>query len=155
MIGSAPVALLHVGLALTQHGQSLLSGFGPSLQKFHSFFCPPSREIMSTWSRAVPQLAARSARRFHCSPFRAAVAHPITAHGPPPKAPSSPQFQDKAGLKEEKPRTDDASTQPSRSQLLKKRFWNDVHIHGKQGTNYEVHLFLSLNADASCRKALC
>ncbi|KAJ5180785.1 ATP12 ATPase F1F0-assembly protein [Penicillium capsulatum] len=82
-------------------------------------------------------------RRFHSSPLRPAVAHPITAHGPPPKAPApAPGFKENAAQSNEAAPapTADTSSQPTRaSASLKKRFWKDVHIHGKQG-EYQVLL---------------
>lgn len=74
------------------------------------------------------------ARHIHSSPLRAAVAHPVTAHGPPPKAPApaeafkAPQASDIASSTE--------GQAPSRATAsLKKRFWKDVHVHGKPGTS--------------------
>lgn len=82
-------------------------------------------------------------RRLHSSPLRAAVAHPVTAHGPPPKAPApAPGFKEKSTQsKEPAPApTDDASSRPTRASVsLKKRFWKDVHIHGKQGMCFEIY----------------
>lgn len=76
-------------------------------------------------------------RRLHSSPLRAAVAHPITAHGPPPKAPApSPEFEESVESQEHaKPVTEaDSPSRPSKaSAALKKRFWKDVHVHGKPG----------------------
>lgn len=76
-------------------------------------------------------------RRIHSSPLRAAVAHPVTAHGPPPKAPApSPEFEQPADqLKDAKPATEsEPPAQPSKvSSALKKRFWKDVHVHEKPG----------------------
>lgn len=78
------------------------------------------------------------ARHIHSSPLRAAVAHPVTAHGPPPKAPApaeafkAPQASDIASSTE--------GQAPSRANAsLKKRFWKDVHVHGKPG-EYQVLL---------------
>lgn len=79
------------------------------------------------------------ARHIHSSPLRAAVAHPVTAHGPPPKAPAPAEaFQD---AQQQKQQTNAASSsaestpsQPARpTASLKKRFWKDVHVHGKPG----------------------
>ncbi|KAJ5108732.1 hypothetical protein N7456_005407 [Penicillium angulare] len=96
---------------------------------------------MASFTRAAfPQLSSlvrhNAARRFHSSPFNAAVAHPITAHGPPPKAP-----EPAAGLKkEQKSETSAANTATkSRPVGLKSRFWKDVHVQGKSG-EYQVLL---------------
>jgi ATP synthase F1 complex assembly factor 2 len=82
-------------------------------------------------------------RRIHTSPCRAAVAHPVTAHGPPPKAPApSPDFKEHAEqLEEVDSRSASAKLpDPSRATVsLKKRFWKDVHVHGKQGRCPTVH----------------
>ncbi|KAJ6104181.1 hypothetical protein N7523_010501 [Penicillium sp. IBT 18751x] len=82
-------------------------------------------------------------RRIHSSPWRAAVAHPVTAHGPPPKAPApSPDFQQSTEQMKDASSISTSSTQsePSRATVsLKKRFWKDVHVQGKQG-EYQVLL---------------
>lgn len=76
-------------------------------------------------------------RRIHSSPLRAAVAHPVTAHGPPPKPPApSPDFKKNAEqVKEaESAPASETQSQPTRASVsLKKRFWKDVHVHGKPG----------------------
>ncbi|KAJ6151844.1 ATP12 ATPase F1F0-assembly protein [Penicillium chermesinum] len=99
---------------------------------------------MASLSRAAfcPQLGLSirlRARQFHSSPLRAAVAHPITAHGPPPNPPAPPVPLKESEQKKEKQATEKEPSQPSKSQLLKKRFWKDVHIHGKQD-EYQVLL---------------
>ncbi|KAJ5201575.1 uncharacterized protein N7498_006238 [Penicillium cinerascens] len=82
-------------------------------------------------------------RRFHSSPLRAAVAHPVTAHGPPPKPPApSPDFKKNAEqVKEaESAPASETQSQPTRASVsLKKRFWKNVHVHGKPG-EYQVLL---------------
>lgn len=101
---------------------------------------------MAALSRAPLLSALRQTRCFHSSSFRAAVAHPITAHGPPPKAPASAQPDSKLEQKADQTATDNAaSTNPSRSQLLKKRFWKDVHVHGKQGMTDQLSSSFGLN----------
>lgn len=68
-------------------------------------------------------------RHIHSSPVRAAVAHPITAQGPPPKAPTPEAFKESAAQS-----AGSAESQPSRPNVsLKKRFWKDVHVHGMSG----------------------
>ncbi|KAJ5096275.1 hypothetical protein NUU61_005631 [Penicillium alfredii] len=67
-------------------------------------------------------------QHIHSSPLRAAVAHPVTAHGPPPKAPV-PKSKEQPERKDE---TADEAPRPAKpSAALKKRFWKDVHVHGK------------------------
>lgn len=94
---------------------------------------------MATIRAALPQLSSavrrNAARQFHSSPFRAAVPHPITAHGPPPKAPApSAEFKSKARQSENESSSGEGLpsklTKPS---PLKSRFWKDVHVHGKAG----------------------
>lgn len=90
---------------------------------------------------ALPQLSVTSrsvslCRHIHSSPFRLAVAHPVTAHGPPPKAPATPELKKTSEPKD----TNSAATgteprqTPKLTDALKKRFWKDVHVHGKTGT---------------------
>lgn len=88
--------------------------------------------------RALPQLSRRSGslgRHFHSSPFRFAVAHPITAQGPPPKAPAVPESK-QSKSKDVNPTASDAELPrktPKLTDALKKRFWKDVHVHRKEG----------------------
>ena len=89
----------------------------------------------------VASIAFRSngspSRFVHSSPLKAAIAHPITAHGPPPKAPSpAPEFTNA-----DHKRTEDVpsveqpeSTQSKPSKVLQKRFWKDVDVTKKPGT---------------------
>ncbi|CAI7581620.1 unnamed protein product [Penicillium pancosmium] len=82
-------------------------------------------------------------RHIHSSPVRAAVAHPITAQGPPPKAPTPAEaFRESAAQKGNAGSAAGAEgeSQPTRANVsLKKRFWKDVHVHGKPG-EYQVLL---------------
>lgn len=72
-------------------------------------------------------------RRIHSSHFRSAVAHPITAHGPPPKA---PELKEKSKPKEaELPAPEGEGSRYNLTAALRKRFWKDVHVHGKSGMN--------------------
>lgn len=89
---------------------------------------------------ALPRLsvARRSislCRHIHSSPFRSAVAHPVTAHGPPPKAPTTPERKDPSGLKDASSTIVESEERktPKLTDALKKRFWKDVHVHGKPG----------------------
>ncbi|KAJ5757066.1 ATP12 ATPase F1F0-assembly protein [Penicillium nucicola] len=78
-------------------------------------------------------------RRIHSSPFRSAVAHPVTAHGPPPKAPdASPEFKESTGLNSQASEAELKRT-PTLTAALKKRFWKDVHVNAKPD-EYEVLL---------------
>lgn len=94
---------------------------------------------------------ASTARFFHSSPLRTAVAHPITAHGPPPKAPApaaefgeqqkqeQQQQQQQAAEEEAKVAETEKETpaRPSKPSALKKRFWKNVDVRKKPGTLYE------------------
>ncbi|OJJ54021.1 hypothetical protein ASPSYDRAFT_160594 [Aspergillus sydowii CBS 593.65] len=84
-------------------------------------------------------------RALHSSTLKAAVAHPITAHGPPPKAPSpSPGSGERATQKtEDQGKISEAEPEPRpirKPATLKKRFWKDVDFQRKQGGEYQVLL---------------
>ncbi|KAL3494262.1 hypothetical protein BJX62DRAFT_234397 [Aspergillus germanicus] len=96
-----------------------------------------------TLSTAV-RCNAPLSRALHSSQFKAAVAHPITAHGPPPKAPSptpefSPQTEQQTDGKEIR---QEGESRPSikKAKALKKRFWKNVDVQKKQGGDYQVLL---------------
>jgi hypothetical protein len=73
-------------------------------------------------------------RRIHSSPLRSAVAHPVTAHGPPPKAPATPSVEFKeTSSNAELPTSGGEASRYNLTAALKKRFWKDVHVHGKSG----------------------
>ncbi|KAL2009294.1 hypothetical protein VTN00DRAFT_7488 [Thermoascus crustaceus] len=84
-------------------------------------------------------------RSFHCSPLKSAIAHPITAHGPPPKAPvPAPEFGERVERRKKQAelieKGKEAQTQPSKpATALKKRFWKDVNVR-KQPEGYQVLL---------------
>jgi ATP synthase F1 complex assembly factor 2 len=85
---------------------------------------------------AIPRQNVPLCRRIHSSPLRAAVAHPITAHGPPPKAPApAPGFTETAETQKAAESTAEGRdlSQFKKPTVLKKRFWKDVHVHGKPG----------------------
>lgn len=89
---------------------------------------------------ALPQLslARRSVslcRHIHSSPFRSAVAHPVTAHGPPPNAPAAPKQKGTSELNNNDSTVLEGEIRqtPKLTEALKKRFWKDVHVHGKPG----------------------
>ena len=95
---------------------------------------------MVAFRAALPQLsvARRSlslCRHIHSSPVRSAIAHPITAQGPPPKAPATPERKESSELKDASftASEPEASKPPKLTDALKKRFWKDVHVHGKPG----------------------
>ncbi|KAJ5175521.1 ATP12 ATPase F1F0-assembly protein [Penicillium canariense] len=91
---------------------------------------------------AATQQNAPLCRHFHSSPWMAAVAHPVTAHGPPPKAPApAPEFKANAATHTvTEPAEEGQQSLPlKRPSVLKKRFWKDVHVHGKPG-EYQVLL---------------
>ncbi|KAJ5806931.1 hypothetical protein N7474_010523 [Penicillium riverlandense] len=73
-------------------------------------------------------------RHIHSSPVKAAVAHPATAHGPPPKAPApSSEFKKHPSPPEKPESAQPAAETPNPAKptsALKKRFWKDVHVHG-------------------------
>ncbi|KAL6230812.1 hypothetical protein BDW75DRAFT_221682 [Aspergillus navahoensis] len=88
------------------------------------------------FSTAVRYCAARS-RAFQSSTLNAAIAHPITAHGPPPNAPSpSPELGERAT---QQPKVDESNGSEPQSRpikrptVLKKRFWKDVDVQQKDG----------------------
>ncbi|KAJ5427709.1 ATP12 ATPase F1F0-assembly protein [Penicillium cf. griseofulvum] len=80
-------------------------------------------------------------RHIHSSPFRSAVAHPVTAHGPPPKAPATPsvEFKETSKSNAELPASGSEALRYNLTAALKKRFWKDVHVHGKSD-EYQVLL---------------
>ncbi|KAL2864873.1 ATP synthase complex assembly protein ATP12 [Aspergillus lucknowensis] len=82
---------------------------------------------------------------FHSSTHKAAVAHPITAHGPPPKAPSpTPEFGELPPQQTDPEETGRGGTSQRRPikkpTALKKRFWKNVDVQRKQGGDYQVLL---------------
>jgi hypothetical protein len=85
-------------------------------------------------------------RALHSSQYKAAVAHPITAHGPPPKAPSPiPDFsQPSEQQTDSKEIRREGESRPSikKPKALKKRFWKDVDVQKKQGRNLPIMLGL-------------
>ncbi|KAL2839771.1 hypothetical protein BJX68DRAFT_247353 [Aspergillus pseudodeflectus] len=96
-----------------------------------------------TLSTAV-RCNAPLSRALHSSQYKAAVAHPITAHGPPPKAPSPiPDFsQPSEQQTDSKEIRREGESRPSikKPKALKKRFWKNVDVQKKQGGDYQVLL---------------
>src|SRR3954453_22652911 len=131
---------------LCETGRSCGACGGPRLRKVHSerqlwiqeppssllyFIARLSQHIMILPRAALPsQLSAVArhpvtlCRRIHSSPFRSAVAHPVTAHGPPPKAPdASPEFKGPAGSNAQVAPEVELKRTPKLTAALKKRFW--------------------------------
>ncbi|KAL1975352.1 hypothetical protein VTN31DRAFT_3744 [Thermomyces dupontii] len=85
-------------------------------------------------SRLQPTCSELCPRSFHSSSRRWAIAHPITAHGPPPKAPRpAPEFAEEQqqtieAAEPEKPSTPVTTPPPKVRSVLKRRFWKDVHV---------------------------
>ncbi|KAF7592830.1 hypothetical protein BBP40_012365 [Aspergillus hancockii] len=100
-----------------------------------------SRRIVSTSARRDIALL----RSFNSFPPNAAIAHPVTAHGPPPKAPSpTPEFVentkkqgDNAGSGSDSKPPQSRTVKPS---SLKKRFWKNVDVQKKPEGDYQVLL---------------
>ncbi|CBF82624.1 ATP synthase complex assembly protein ATP12 [Aspergillus nidulans FGSC A4] len=81
-----------------------------------------------------------SLRAFQSSTLNAAIAHPVTAHGPPPKAPSpSPRFE-KCTTQQSNTESEPQHRPRKRPTVLKKRFWKDVDVKQKDGGDYQVLL---------------
>ncbi|OGE49782.1 hypothetical protein PENARI_c019G06468 [Penicillium arizonense] len=98
------------------------------------------RAALPSQLSAVARHPVTLCRRIHSSPFRSAVAHPVTAHGPPPKAPdASPEFKEPAGSNAQVAPEVELKRTPKLTAALKKRFWKDVHVNGKSD-EYEVLL---------------
>ncbi|KAL2826347.1 hypothetical protein BJY01DRAFT_229800 [Aspergillus pseudoustus] len=83
-------------------------------------------------------------RSFQSSSLKYAIAHPITAHGPPPKAPApDPELssqQSEQGTADSKKTTQEARAAIKKPTALKKRFWKNVDVQKKQGGDYQVLL---------------
>ncbi|KKK26362.1 hypothetical protein ARAM_007127 [Aspergillus rambellii] len=95
--------------------------------------CP--QQAISTSVRCNASIS----RVFHSQTVKAAIAHPITAHGPPPKAPSAaPGFGEQQADGAEG--TESQSRLVKRPTVLKKRFWKDVHVKQKPEGEYQVLL---------------
>ncbi|PYH91275.1 ATP12-domain-containing protein [Aspergillus ellipticus CBS 707.79] len=84
-------------------------------------------------------------RSFSTSSWKNAIAHPITAHGPPPKVPSptpgkgvrSDQRQEDLKLYQK----DEATLRLGKSSaVLKQRFWKNVDVKKELGGDYQVLL---------------
>lgn len=77
------------------------------------------------------------ARSISASALKSAIAHPITTHGPPPKAPSptsaNPELLQKDAALHQKT---EKSPLPGKPSVLKKRFWKNVDVKQKPGTHF-------------------
>ncbi|KAJ5969862.1 hypothetical protein N7501_006110 [Penicillium viridicatum] len=101
-----------------------------------------ARAALPSQLSAVARHPVSLCRRIHSSPFRSAVAHPVTAHGPPPTAPATPssEFKDISKSSDaELPASEGEASRYKLTAALKKRFWKDVHVHGKSD-EYQVLL---------------
>ncbi|EQL38486.1 ATP synthase mitochondrial F1 complex assembly factor 2 [Blastomyces dermatitidis ATCC 26199] len=94
---------------------------------------------LSRLPRAVHAPLCSQYAHVHSSTAKAAVAHPITVSGPPPKPPSpSPEFLER--LERRKKQSEliqqgnivasgqGSSTTAAESKPLRRRFWKDVHV---------------------------
>lgn len=115
----------------TQEPPSTLLYFIARLSQ-HIMILP--RAALPSQLSAVARHPVTLCRRIHSSPFRSAVAHPVTAHGPPPKAPdASPEFKGPAESNARVAPEVELKRTPKLTAALKKRFWKDVHVNGKSG----------------------
>ncbi|KAH8692432.1 putative mitochondrial molecular chaperone [Talaromyces proteolyticus] len=89
---------------------------------------------LSSPRNSISSQTSPSFRCFHCSPKTWAIAHPITAHGPPPRAPKpAPEFGERVERrkKQEQSIQEGQNTNSQASQAkypLKKRFWKYVNV---------------------------
>lgn len=110
---------------------------------------PRSSAVLSPLSTTTSIRSRISSRCFHCSTRLWAIAHPITAHGPPPKAPvPAPGFGEPAEQRKKQAELiqegKEAQTQPAKpSTALKRRFWKDVHVKETPGTLFPFTLHCS------------
>lgn len=114
--------------------------------------------VLSSSSRlSSRQTLSSPAGCFHCATRTWAIAHPITAHGPPPKAPTpAPEFSNSNDPRRGNQKTEqqqqqqnqgssgtgagaanpsDSATRLSQAKPspLKRRFWKDVNVTESQG----------------------
>ncbi|KAF9882835.1 ATP synthase mitochondrial F1 complex assembly factor 2 [Aspergillus nanangensis] len=110
-----------------------------------SVFLRPSTAV----SRHIVQASTRYnasilSRHLHRTSLNSAIAHPVTAHGPPPKAPSA--ASEFTGRDEEQRdgrsiQQEERQTQPKETSVLRKRFWKNVHIQ-KQKSEGDYQILL-------------
>ncbi|RDW61274.1 uncharacterized protein DSM5745_10772 [Aspergillus mulundensis] len=101
------------------------------------------RTVISLRTSGLLAANVSKPRALHSSPLKAAIAHPVTAHGPPPEAPSpSPDFV--APSETKPPQESEPQPRPvKRPTALRKRFWKDVDVQRKDahtGSDYQVLL---------------
>ncbi|RMJ23772.1 Mitochondrial molecular chaperone [Aspergillus sp. HF37] len=110
-------------------------------------FTRPSAALSSQVASALFRCHASPARYVHSSRFKAAIAHPITAHGPPPKAPTpADEFREAKEQRQQQEETQQPAEPKQRAQppkpskALEKRFWRDVDVKRKPEGDYQVLL---------------
>ena len=96
-------------------------------------------------------------RCLHASASKAAVAHPVTTHGPPPKTPLPAASQYGEYVERKKRQSElvkqgkELRKQENPSSVLKKRFWKDVHVKEVSGARasfiYILHSTRSAEAN--------
>ncbi|KAL3472414.1 hypothetical protein BJX99DRAFT_235484 [Aspergillus californicus] len=92
---------------------------------------------------AAARYRVHVSRAFHLSVLKAAVAHPVTAHGLPPNAPPpAPTLGDRVKRQTEgdSDTGDSQPREPKKPIALKQRFWKNVDVQKRQGGDYEVLL---------------
>lgn len=84
-------------------------------------------------------------RALHHTSIKAATAHPITAPGPPPKAPEVSGYGEKVDRRRRRAEMLKQGKEIRESQsgksgsVLRKRFWKDVHVKEVQGRIKSPH----------------
>jgi hypothetical protein len=112
--------------------------FCPAFQTSHKITMRPTARISTAFYAAPFSSSVRVKRPviccLHTSASKLAVAHPVTAHGPPPKTPlPAPAYGEHV---ERRKRQSEIIKQGKELRLqgsepssaLKKRFWKDVHV---------------------------
>lgn len=102
-----------------------------------------SAQLLSTAVRRstanANALPSSLSRLFHSSPVKAAIAHPITAHGPPPKAPApSPEFGEQQQREEQQ--TQQTQQQEQQQQQQKEQQRVEEQQQRKQEEEEDVKL---------------
>ncbi|KAE8146030.1 hypothetical protein BDV25DRAFT_144100 [Aspergillus avenaceus] len=106
----------------------------PNLPAFTAF----SRRVV--WNITRHDIALL--RYLHSTSPKAAIAHPVTAHGPPPKVPSpAPEFCERNERQHVNAGSQvDSNSLPAKPSPLKKRFWKNTDIRQNPGGNHSVLL---------------
>jgi ATP synthase F1 complex assembly factor 2 len=101
-----------------------------------AFLRSPAGQPQHTFPVAARYNASKL-RAFTSTTLKAAVAHPITAHGPPPQAPSPSAEFERPTLPEKGEGNHPEDEPPSRPlkkpTTLKKRFWKNVDVQKHHG----------------------